>query len=338
MGGKYSIPDVKSVYFTEETKKLPEMSGKTVVITGTTTGLGLVTAKLAASKGARVFALNRPSKRADDALNVLRQAAVGPKPVHINCDLQSFESVRAAAAEVAKLTEKEGVDVLLNNAGIMALPDDATKDGYDVQMQTNHLSHFLLTSLLFGSLEKAAARNGQARVVNHTSIARKTPGTRLDAKHLAKTKGKELGGYGARWERYHQTKLANAVFTLALQDKLDTAGKKGILALMAHPGFAASNLQATTAEAGMGAGLSMLMRFAQSAEDGALPLIQCMLGKDVKGGDLFGPAHKGMLGWLMGDGTYGPAKRFEPEALCTDAASKQMLWEASEKAVGPFRI
>lgn len=100
----------------------------------------------------------------------------------------------------------------------MAFSDCATVDGYDVQMQTNHLSHFLLTSMLLSSLEKAAALKGSARVVTHTSASRKTPPTRLNAKYLGPNGG-NLGGDWIlpRWERYHQSKLANIVFTQALE-------------------------------------------------------------------------------------------------------------------------
>jgi NAD(P)-dependent dehydrogenase (short-subunit alcohol dehydrogenase family) len=101
-------------------------------------------------------------------------------------------------------------------AGVMALADKPAKDGYDVQMQTNHLSHFLLTSILFPALEKAATSCGSARIVNHSSTSRLAPNTPLAAKYLEKMEEGSLGGHAGRWERYHQTKLANAVFTSAL--------------------------------------------------------------------------------------------------------------------------
>merc|ERR1711963_932280 len=114
----------------------------------------------------------------------------------------------------------KGLDVLCNNAGIMATKDEATEDGFDTQMQTNHLSHFLLTAELFPLLEKAANANGEARVVNHSSIARYSPAQPLEAKYFGKNGGK-LGGdadaccrpfSGGRWKRYQQTKLANVVY------------------------------------------------------------------------------------------------------------------------------
>ena len=101
----------------------------------------------------------------------------------------------------------------------MAMPDKVTRDGYEQQMQTNHLSHFLLTSQLMPALEKAAAAHGEARVVSQSSGARKSPNTPLEAKYLEKGEAGSFGGdaTNARYERYHQTKLANMVFTEALQ-------------------------------------------------------------------------------------------------------------------------
>ena len=103
------------------------------------------------------------------------------------------------------------------------MPDKATVDGYEQQMQTNHLSHFLLSSLLMPSLERAAAQCGEARIVNHTSPSRKTPGTPLKAANFAK--GSSWGGDSVytRYERYHQTKLANVVYTEALQVRADVS-------------------------------------------------------------------------------------------------------------------
>ena len=109
----------------------------------------------------------------------------------MRCDLASFASVRDAAAEV-RVAAADGLDCLCNNAGVMALKDEATVDGYDVQMQTNHLGHFLLTCELMPLLEKAAARRGEARVVNHTSDARKMA-WRLEEADLEQ-RGGELGG------------------------------------------------------------------------------------------------------------------------------------------------
>jgi NAD(P)-dependent dehydrogenase (short-subunit alcohol dehydrogenase family) len=215
MGGSSSKP---ILYLTDFETKLPLLTDKVVVITGCTSGTGLVAAKVMVRRGAAVvLLLNRPSERALLAEQAIR-AELGVVPSTssssttkssttttiietIPCDLQDFESVRAAAA----LIQSKGytaIDVLCNNAGIMAMDDTATKDGYDVQMQTNHLSHFLLTKELFPLLQKAAELRGEARIVNHSSVARK--GKLLDAQFLGKTGG-SLGGNvgGAKWQRYH---------------------------------------------------------------------------------------------------------------------------------------
>jgi len=118
------------------------MTGKVVAITGCTTGTGYLAARSITAKGAELIMLNRPSERALSAENQIREINPEAKITSIPCDLSDFASVRAATK---KLKEQfpDGIDVLCNNAGIMAMPDQAGKDGYDVQMSTNHLSHFL---------------------------------------------------------------------------------------------------------------------------------------------------------------------------------------------------
>jgi NAD(P)-dependent dehydrogenase (short-subunit alcohol dehydrogenase family) len=178
-----------------------------------------------------VILLNRPSERSQKSLAALKEAVPNGNFEPIDCDLQSFDSVRKAAEEV-KQKCPEGLYALCNNAGVMALEDKATPDGYDVQMQTNHLSHFLLTAELFPLLEKAANMLGDARVVNHTSSARMVPDKVLKAEYLGKNGG-NLGGNsasmffgGARWKRYNQSKLANCAFTAALHNRLQKKGPK----------------------------------------------------------------------------------------------------------------
>mmetsp|Transcript_7685 Transcript_7685/g.11617 ORF Transcript_7685/g.11617 Transcript_7685/m.11617 type:complete len:219 (-) Transcript_7685:52-708(-) len=218
----------------------------------------------------------------------------------------------------------------------MALDDKATKDGYDIQMQTNHISHFLLTKELFSDLEKAASKRGDARVVSHSSGARKFPNTPFSADHYKK-KGGDLGGNGEgwspfsapRWERYHQTKLANCVFTYALDDRIKAAGSK-VKACVAHPGLAATNLQHTTVnEGGMGTSFThfFMNYLSQSAEDGTMGILKCMAGKDVESGDFYGP-----------EGLTGKADKLEPEDFLYDTESKATLWQLSEEAVGKFNI
>ncbi|MCA9555173.1 MAG: SDR family NAD(P)-dependent oxidoreductase [Myxococcales bacterium] len=305
-----------------------DMTGKVVAITGTTSGTGYVCARELAKLGAEVLLLNRESPRSARAAEQLRAEVPGGRFVPITCDLQDFASVRRAAQEISA---KYGVvDVLCNNAGVMALPDEATKDGYDVQMQTNCLSHFLLTKELFGALAKSA----DGRVVNHTSMARLGPP--LAPEYFGKNGG-NLGGDGTeqenasfsgpRWMRYHQTKLANCAFTYGLKQRLDAKGVTNVKVLLAHPGLAATSLQTTTAQTGgmdMGSGL---MNNAQSAEDGALGIIRGCADPAARSGDFYGPKQ-----WV------GFPGKLEPEPALLDPENVRVNWEGCEAAVGPFNV
>ena len=155
-------PKIASKWFSTFVEPLPDQQGKVIAITGATTGTGFVCALECAKKGAHVVLLNRPSERATDAEQKIKEMAPQATVETIPCDLTSLDSVRAAAAALKKkfgggvLSTGKGLDVLCCNAGVMALKDQATSDGYDVQMQTNHLAHFLLAKETFGLLEVAA--------------------------------------------------------------------------------------------------------------------------------------------------------------------------------------
>lgn len=303
-----------------------DMTEKVVAITGTTSGTGYVCAREMAKLGATVLLLNRDSDRSTNALAKLRSEVPSGAFDPISCDLQDFASVRGAAEAIRGKYDK--LDVLCNNAGVMALPDRATKDGYDVQMQTNCLSHFLLTNELFPLLKKS----GDGRVVNHTSMARL--GAPLAPEYFEK-KGGDLGGDGTeeenqsfggpRWQRYHQTKLANCAFTYGLREKLCEHGIANIKTLLAHPGLAATSLQTTTAGTGGMEADSPLMTNAQSAEDGATGIIRCCADPEAKSGDFYGPAQ-----WT------GFPDELEPEDLLLDPNTLRVNWEGCEAAVGEF--
>lgn len=306
-----------------------DMSGKVLAITGTTSGTGFVCAREVAKKGATVILLNRKSDRSSQALSQLLDSVPEGKFDPVDCDLQDFASVHGAVEEIKSRYDK--IDVLVNNAGVMAFKDQATKDGYDVQMQTNVLSHFLITKELFPLLKKSA----QARIVNHSSMARLGGPLQMD---YFEKKGGDLGGdgteeenkgfQGPRWERYHQTKLANACFTYGLKKKLEEKQISNVLALLAHPGLALTQLQVTTAaDGGMESGSPLMMQ-AQSAEDGATGIIRASMDKEAKSGDFYGPA----AGWK------GYPDLLEPEDLLLDESNIQVNWEGCEKAVGEFRF
>lgn len=331
MSSNYKKPALKEVYYYDVVNSLPTMTGKTVAITGTTSGTGFVAAKTMAEIGARLIVLNRASEKAENALDTIK-AALPEAEIHsIECDLQSFDSVRNAAMKVKALCP-EGLDVLCNNAGVMALEDAATADGFDVQMQTNHLSHFLLTKELFPALEKAAEARGEARIVNHSSVARF--GKKLEAKYLEKNGG-NLGGNGsnmllggARWVRYQQTKLANAAFTSCLHEKLQQANPK-IKAIVAHPGLATTSLQDTTVgDGGMGSWFTgLFMRAGQSQADGAIGIIKGIADPQSKSGDFIGPG-------AGRTAMKGPVIHFPLEDSYNNPETRDLLWSKSCEAIG----
>lgn len=306
-----------------------DMTHKTVVITGTTSGTGFICARELARKGAIVILLNRKSDRSKKSLKDLKEAVPDGKFDAVDCDLQSLASV-SEAIELLK-SKYNIIEGLINNAGVMALKDQPTSDGYDIQMQTNVISHFLITKGLFPLLRKSK----EARIVNHSSMARL--GGPLDIKYFEK-KGGNLGGdgdesetsrfRGPRWERYHQTKLANAVFTYGLKKKLEEANIGHVIPLLAHPGLAQTNLQVTTAEDGGMDAKSELMNQAQSAEDGATGIIRAAMDPTAKAGDFYGPT----AGWS------GYPDLITPEALLLDETNININWEGCENAVGKFNF
>lgn len=330
----FTSPRIASVHFSDLRDQLPSMTGKTVAVTGTTSGTGRVAAGVVADLGAKVVLLNRPSPRSTSSLDALRNQFPEAEIHAVDCDLQSFDSVTKAGQAVAGLCP-EGVHVLCNNAGVMALGDEATQDGFDVQMQTNHLSHFLLTRELWPLLTRAAAESGEARVVNHSSVARLGPKRTLIPKYL-EPRGGQLGGngwgpinammLGPRWLRYNQSKLANCAFTAALHER-SAATESRVKALVAHPGFANTNLQRNTVQhGGMGRALTpFMMRFSQSIEDGALGILSCMCLPQAKSGQFYGPGATGFK---------GAAKPFPLEAFYDNPATRALIWDKSEAAIG----
>ncbi len=320
----------KTKHFHQFKNTLPQVVGKVFVITGTTSGTGFVAARTVAEKGGEAVLLNRPSKRVDTMLNSLRKAVPNGKFVTIECDLQNFESVRKAAGEIKSRYDK--IYCLSNNAGIMATPDEATVDGYDTQMQTNHLSHFLLTAELLPLLEAEAAANGDARIVNHSSLGRlHTPKDTLEEKYFGKNGG-NLGGNelkmmrGGCFYRYFQTKLANSVFTYELADRLKKQNSK-VRAVCAHPGGSDTSLGD---HMNMGFFVNTMMKVVtplmmQSAEDGAMGLLIGMMSPDAKSGVLYGPKN---------NGTKGKAIALERKPFETDRVTTDMLWRTSQAATG----
>mmetsp|Transcript_3429 Transcript_3429/g.6015 ORF Transcript_3429/g.6015 Transcript_3429/m.6015 type:complete len:360 (+) Transcript_3429:2-1081(+) len=354
MGNCCGLFELTNKHFDGLVQTLPSMQGKVVAVTGCTSGTGRIFARVCATKGAKVFMLNRTSKRADEAFQYIKDvatAAHAPTPVCIPCNLCSFKSVRECALKLQEELGNTGLDVLCNNAGIMGFGDEATEDGCDIQMQTNHLSHFLLTSLCMPLLEKACTLRGEARVVNHTSAARVMDGpeftNKLEEKYLEKNGG-NLGGNstaffkGANFVRYQQSKLANVVFTYALHNRLQKKGSK-IKVLCAHPGVAPTQLMQGTMSAGGAkefegapAWVGALMNWFlfQSEEDATVGILRNACSPEAKSGELFGPLGKGGATGKHDTSEYrGPVGVLNTEPFAHEQA-QAMLWATSEKVTG----
>eukprot|EP00930_Biecheleria_cincta_P096362 TRINITY_DN88223_c0_g1_i1.p1 TRINITY_DN88223_c0_g1~~TRINITY_DN88223_c0_g1_i1.p1 ORF type:complete len:368 (-),score=44.40 TRINITY_DN88223_c0_g1_i1:10-984(-) len=314
-----------SQYFQTFFDELPSMAGKTVVITGSSQGLGYVTALCLAKKGAQVFSLNRKSTRAEEAQADICRAASGPAPKLVECDLLSFTSVREAAGRLRHLAG-DGVDVLCCNAGIMLQPDLASEDGYDTTISTNVLSHFLLTKELMPELRRAASLRGESRIVSMSSASGFGPPA-LNARFFAQ-QGGNLGGQQASYERYHQSKLANLLFTSALHDKLQHR-LSGIKAVACTPGVCGSNMF-SHAMSVMRPGQPVDLSMVPSVEDGSLAQLKCICHASVQSGELFGPP----------PGSSGFPVKFDlaPPNVFVDSESKAQLWSLCERAVGVFEL
>ncbi|QIX25325.1 SDR family NAD(P)-dependent oxidoreductase [Nocardioides sp. JQ2195] len=303
--------------------QMPDQSGRTVLVTGVTSGLGTQTARELARRGARVvLAARNPEKLAATRAQLLQEIPDATFD-ELVVDLSSLVSVRSAAEDAARLG---AIDVLVHNAGVMATPERRTDDGLDLQMATNHFGPFLLTGLLLPQL----IASGNARVVSVSS----------NAHHLTKVAPlwdpRERRGRYSRWVVYSQSKLANLLFTFELDRRARAAGIP-VRALAAHPGYAATHLlsygQTMKGSGGLTSILDAVMKAgAQSAEMGALPTLMAATD-DLPGGTYCGP---GGLRQMRGLPRVVGSNR-----LSRDAGTQRRFWEISEATTGityPSRI
>ncbi|KOX17025.1 oxidoreductase [Nocardiopsis sp. NRRL B-16309] len=279
---------------------LPDLSGRTAVVTGANSGLGVETTRMLAGMGARVVMAVRDVDKGREAADTVR----GETEVR-RLDLADLASVRAFAQEW------EGdLHLLINNAGVMAIPESRTRDGFETQFGTNHLGHFALTNLL---LEHVTGRV----VTVSSSLHRMAPGIDFD--------NVDLVGRYTPYRAYAQSKLANMLFTLELQRRLMDAGSP-VLAAASHPGYAATRLQSHSSSRIQRGLLAVGNRiFAQSAAAGALPTIYAAT-QDVPGAAYAGPKN---LGGQRG----APALAGRSEAAW-DGVAAQRLWTLSERLTG----
>jgi NAD(P)-dependent dehydrogenase (short-subunit alcohol dehydrogenase family) len=289
---------------------IPDQSGRRVIVTGANSGLGLITARELARAGAQVTIACRDQGKGTRAAEQIRGAVPGAKVTLGELDLASLDSVRAFAATV-----EEPLDLLVNNAGVMAPPKRLTQDGFESQIGTNHLGHFALAGLLLDRLLAAEA----PRVVILSSGAHRMGRIRFDDLNW------ERGRYN-NWLAYGQSKLADLLFCFELQRRA-TAGGTNLLSVAAHPGYSATNLQFAGPNRIEGAIMTVTNKLiAQSAEMGALPTLYAATSSEVTGGSFIGPD-----GFLEGRGypkVVGAAKR------AYDEDAWRRLWELSEELTG----
>ncbi|WP_040686415.1 oxidoreductase [Nocardia vinacea] len=281
-----------------DTSNIPDQSGRTIIVTGANSGLGAVTARALAGAGAQVVLACRNVAKGEKVAG-----EIGARAEVRELDLADLASVRAFADAVDR------VDVLINNAGVMAVPERRTTDGFEMQVGTNHLGHFALTGLL---LEKISDR-----VVTVSSGAHRAGKIDLDDLNWERRKYQ-------RWSAYGQAKLANLMFAYELQRRLTAAGSSKI-SVAAHPGYAATELQSHTEsilDTVMALGNRLL---AQSAEMGALPEIYAAT-EQVEPGAFYGP--DGLAGMRGYPGLSGST------AASKDEQVARGLWELSEKLTG----
>jgi NAD(P)-dependent dehydrogenase (short-subunit alcohol dehydrogenase family) len=290
--------------------QIPDQTGRTAVVTGANSGLGLVTARELARAGASVVLACRNVRKGEEAAAEIGAAVPGARLEVAELDLSSLASVRrfAGALEVDELA------LLINNAGIMMTPHEETADGFELQFGTNHLGHFALTGLLLERLGRAEG----ARVVTLSSLEHKSGHIHFDDLQL-------VHGYAPR-KAYQQSKLANAIFGLELDRRLRAAGSP-VVSVLAHPGYSATNLQSTGPTGLMKAFLAVGNRvLAQNAEQGALPTLYAATAQDVEGGEYYGPNGFQEM--------RGRPTKVNVIAEGTDPANGRKLWEVSEKLTG----
>ncbi|MCC5945332.1 MAG: SDR family NAD(P)-dependent oxidoreductase [Bernardetiaceae bacterium] len=283
--------------------QIPDLKGKVVIITGATSGLGKEATKVLAQKNATVIMAVRNTKKgkvvAQEIKNTTLQAKIDIKAM----DLSSLESVKCFAKDV--LSSYKHLDVLINNAGIMACPYDKTKDDFEIQMGTNHLGHFALTGLLMPLLEQTK----NARIVATSSLGHRVGNINFDDINWEKRK------YNSS-QAYADSKLANLYFAYHLAEKLK-AKNKDIKVTAAHPGWTRTDLQKHSWYMRM---LNPL--FSQGTDQGVLPTLRAAFDEKAQSGDYYGPSRFFEM--------HGSPIVVKSNARSLDKTMAKKLWDISE--------
>ncbi|MCB0846571.1 MAG: SDR family oxidoreductase [Bacteroidetes bacterium] len=293
------------------TRDIPNLSGKVAIITGANSGLGFESALEMARKGATVILAVRNLGRGRAALDKITTELEGGSLEQMKLDLSDQESIKQFVNDFNQKYDR--LDILLNNAGIMAVPQGKTAQGFELQLGVNHLGHFALTGLL---MDKLLSTPG-SRVVNVSSKA--ANGGKMNFDDLmSEEKYSPIGAYS-------QSKLANLLFTFELQRRLEEVGA-GTIALAAHPGGSKTNL-ANASDFGPFFRFIMnnfMMKLVQEAEKGALPQLFAATAPDAKPAQYYGPN-----GFMEMRGSHPKEADIPSQALNAEDARK--LWEISEK-------
>jgi NAD(P)-dependent dehydrogenase (short-subunit alcohol dehydrogenase family) len=295
--------------------EIPDQSHKVAVVTGANGGLGLEVARALARRGGHVVMASRDQAKAEAAAASIRGETPGASLELRPLDLASLASVRKAAAAIA--ADHPRIDVLVNNAGLMAIPERRTEDGFEMQLAVNHLGHFTLTAQLLAALLQSA----DARVVSVTSTGRHT-GRALDPANP------HLSGSYDPWRAYGQSKLANVHFALELDRRFRAAGLPA-RSIVVHPGFTNTDLQARSVRE-TGGGRSQrffhgaVQRFGMTPGQGALTLLRAATDPSAVGGALYTPR------WV----NWGPPVRRPLLRRTRDRDAMATLWAVSERETG----
>jgi protochlorophyllide reductase len=289
---------------------IPSLKGKVALVTGANAGLGLEATKLLAGHGARVLMACRNEEKAERAADEVRAAHPGADVEVVPLDLASLHSVASAAALV--IDREDQLDLLLNNAGLMAIDQAKTEDGFEMQFGVNHLGHFALTA----GLAPLVLATPDSRVVTMSSMGHRMGTLRLDDLFF------ESRGYD-RWRPYFQSKLANMLFTAELDRRLRDGGSS-TKALAAHPGGSNTDLGHE------GGGITnkifkpLTPFVTQSAAAGVLPLLRAATDPTARSGQFYGP-------YLL---VRGRAVAERPSSRARRPGDARMLWQRSEELTG----
>ena len=288
------------------TEQIPDQSGKIVIVTGANSGIGYEATRALAIKGASVIMACRSLEKGQRAVDQIRTEFPDAQVLLRPLDLADLSSVQQFANTF--LSEFDRLDVLINNAGVMAIPYHKTADGFEMQFGTNHLGHFKLTALLFDLLK----RTPNSRIVTVTSYAHFFGWINFNNLNSER--------FYQKWLAYCQSKLANILFGYELQRRVALGGKNP-LSIVVHPGWAATNLQHSTWFFSL---LNPLL--SQSQEMGALPSLYAATSPEVCGGEYIGPDG------FLGQRGYPHKARSSRRSMDLDTAKK--LWAISEEITG----